>query len=58
MVGRLDHFDPEEGIWKAILIEDQTAGPAENGKPKSSKVSVIDQLQGKYRTLLWPEASV
>ena len=28
-VQRLDRFDDDEGVWKEILLEDRTAGPAE-----------------------------
>ena len=28
-LGRLDHFDCEEGTWKEILVEDRHAGPGE-----------------------------
>lgn len=28
-LGRLDHYDRDEGAWKEVLIEDRRAGPAE-----------------------------
>lgn len=47
----LDHYDPEEGTWKEILIEDRTAGPAELAASRIDFPAWLGTLSRRNRKL-------
>ena len=50
-VQRLDRFDDEEGVWKEILLEDRTAGPAETAASRLDFAGWLKTLGRRDRKL-------
>ena len=51
VVGRLDRFDTEEGVWKEILVEDRHAGPAEIAASRMDFTGWLKTLSRRDRKL-------
>ena len=51
IVERLEQFDPEEGAWREILIEDRRVGPAETASARIDVTAWLGSLGRRKRRI-------
>jgi hypothetical protein len=52
-MNRLDHYDPEEGGWLEVLVEDRRAGPAETAASRIDFPAWLRTLSKRDRRIAW-----
>jgi hypothetical protein len=52
-MNRLDHYDPEEGGWLEVLVEDRHAGPAETAASRIDFPAWLRTLSKRDRRIAW-----
>ena len=50
-LGRLDHFDREEEVWKEVLVEDRHAGPGETAAARIDFSEWLQRLSDRQRRI-------